>query len=143
MDLKVPIAITDEMTDEVIDATGSLNLASGEIDRIAYPDYDTDAGGMPSERDDYEFTSGTLSSDGKDVEFKIDVNRTTNTYSVSATELLEIKVRAAALFAGVSGKELATQAQLRHAPLSESRKATGSSEPSPAAKGSAGRKRLH
>ncbi len=142
VDLKVPIAITDEMTDEVISATGSLNLASGEIDRIAYPDYDTEVHGVPSERDDYEFTSGTLSSDGKDVEFKIDVNRTTGTYAVSANELLEIKVRAAALFAGVSGKDLATQAQLRH-PVRGERDARAGSGEGAAGKSAADRKRLH
>ena len=106
MDLKVPITISDELSEEVVVSTGSLNLASGEITRVAYQDYDADARGLPWESDDYEFTSGTLSNDGKDVEFRIDVNRTTGQYSVSANELLEIKLRAAALFAGVSGKDL-------------------------------------
>ena len=50
---------------------------------------------------------------GKDVEFRIDVNRTTGQYSVSPSELLEIKVRAAALFAGVSGKDLLANAEGR------------------------------
>ncbi len=49
---------------------------------------------------------GTLSNNGKDVEFKVDVNKVTGQYSVSASELLEIKVRAAALFAGISGKDI-------------------------------------
>jgi hypothetical protein len=106
MDLKVPIVITDELTEEVITASGALNLASGEIDRIDYGDYEVGVRGLPWESDDYEFTSGTLSNNGKDVEFKVEVNRTTGQYSVSASELLEIKVRAAALFAGVSGKAL-------------------------------------
>jgi hypothetical protein len=106
VDLKVPITISDELSEEVVVSTGSLNLASGEITRVAYQDYDADARGLPWESDDYEFTSGTLSNDGKDVEFRIDVNRTTGQYSVSANELLEIKLRAAALFAGVSGKDL-------------------------------------
>ena len=106
MDLKVPITISDELSDEVIVSTGLLNLASGEIHRVEYQDYDADALGLPWEREDYEFTSGMLSNEGKDVEFRIDVNRTTGQYSVSASELLEIKVRAAALFAGVSGAEM-------------------------------------
>ncbi len=139
MDLKVPIAITDELTDEVISATGALNLASGEIDRVEYPEYDAELHGTPIERNDYEFTSGTLSSAGKDVEFKIEVNRTTGQYSVSASELLEIKVRAAALFAGFSGKDLATQAQLRHPPAQGGVADIGKS----AAKGGGGRNRLH
>ncbi len=107
MDLKVPITITDELTDEVITATALLNLASGEIERITYQDYDSDEAGLPWESEDYEFTSGMLSNNGKDVEFSVSVNRTTGQYSVSANELLEIKVKAAALFAGVSGKDLA------------------------------------
>ena len=107
MDLKVPITISDELTEEVIRSVGSLNLASGEIHRVEYQDYDVAANGYPFESDEYEFTSGTLSNNGKDVEFRIDVNKTTGQYSVSAAELLEIKVRAAALFAGVTGKELA------------------------------------
>ena len=109
VDLKVPITITDELSDEVITATALLNLASGEIGRIEYQDWDVEAKGQPFEHGDYEFTSGTLSNAGKDVEFRVDVNRVSGQYSVSASELLEIKVRAAALFAGVSGKELAVK----------------------------------
>lgn len=110
MDLKVPITLTDELSDEVITATALLNLASGEIHRVEYVDYDADAQGFPWENEDYEFTSGVLSNNGKDVEFGVHVNKTTGQYSVSASELLEIKVRAAALFAGVSGKDLAIKA---------------------------------
>jgi hypothetical protein len=98
VDLKVPIVITDELTEDIIMSTGSLNLASGEITRVEYTDYDAELQGLPVESDDYEFTSGVLSNNGKDVEFRIDVNRTTGLYSVTATELLEIKMRAAALF---------------------------------------------
>jgi len=107
VDLKVPIAITDELSEEVVSATGLLDLASGEIYRIEYQDWDVAERGLPWEGEDYEFTSGTLSNNGKDVEFKIDVNQVTGQYSVSATELLEVKVRAAQLFAGISGQALA------------------------------------
>lgn len=100
------IAITDEQTEEVISSTGSLDLASGEISRVEYQDYDVISRGLPWDSNDYEFTSGMLSHNGKDVEFRVDVNKTTGQYSVSATELLEIKLRAAALFAGMSGKDL-------------------------------------
>ncbi len=110
MDLKVPITLTDELSDEVITATAAMNLASGEIIKVEYQDYDVDARGLPWESEDYEFTSGVLSNNGKDVEFSVQVNRTTGQYSVSANELLEIKVRAAALFAGVSGKDMAVGA---------------------------------
>lgn len=107
VDLKVPIVITDELSEEVIMAKGLLDLASGEIFRVEYEDWDVEERGLPWEGEDYEFTSGTLSNNGKDVEFKIDVNQVTGQYSVSATELLEIKVRAAQLFAGISGRDLA------------------------------------
>jgi hypothetical protein len=107
VDLKVPITITDELTEEVITASALLNLASGEIGRIEYQHWDVETQGHPFESEDYEFSSGTLSNAGKDVEFRVDVNRVSGQYAVSATELLEIKVRAAALFAGVSGPQLA------------------------------------
>ncbi len=103
----MPIVITDELSEEVVMAKGLLDLASGEIFRVEYDDWDVEERGLPWEGEDYEFTSGTLSNNGKDVEFKIDVNQVTGQYSVSATELLEIKVRAAQLFAGISGKDLA------------------------------------
>lgn len=106
MDLKVKITITDELSDEVILSAGLLDLASGEISRIEYPEHDVATEGLPWDSDDYEFTSGMLSHEGKDVEFRVDVNKTTGQYSVSATELLEIKLRAAALFAGMSGKDV-------------------------------------
>ena len=106
MDLKVPIKISDELSEDIVDSTGLLDLASGEIHRIDYVDYDLEGRGLPADADDYEFTVGTLSNNGKDVEFKVDVNKVTGQYSVSASELLEIKVRAAALFAGISGKDI-------------------------------------
>ena len=106
LDLKVPIKITDELTDSVVTAHALLNLASGAIENVQYVDYDAQALGEPFERDDYEFSSGTLSNDGKDVEFRVDVNKTTGNYSVSPSELLEIKVRAAKLFAGIEGEAL-------------------------------------
>jgi hypothetical protein len=106
VDLKVPIVITDELSDDIVMSTGLLDLASGEIVRVEYTDYDLSGRGLPWESDDYEFTSGVLSNAGKDVEFRVDVNKVTGQYSVSATELLEIKVRAAALFAGVSPKDM-------------------------------------
>lgn len=95
MDLKVPITLNIEFSDDETAARALLNLASGEIEGIEYDDEDT----KPWKRDDYEFTSGTLSSLGRDVEFKVDVNRSSGAMSVSANELLEIKTRAAALFA--------------------------------------------
>jgi hypothetical protein len=110
VELKVPITIADELSEDVVESTGFLDLASGEIRRVVYTDYDVEAEGLPRERDDYEFTCGTLSNNGKDVEFRIDVNSVTGEYSVSANELLEIKVRAAQLFAGLTGRDLAHSA---------------------------------
>jgi hypothetical protein len=106
VDLKVPIKINDELSEDIVASTGVLDLASGEIHRIEYQDWDLAARGVPFEADDYEFTSGTLSHQGKEVEFTIHVNKVTGQYSVSASELLEIKMRAAALFSGAAAKVL-------------------------------------
>jgi hypothetical protein len=106
VDLKVPIALFDEINDVIIKSTGSLDLASGEIRNVVYEDYDVKAEGLPADHEDYDFTSGILSSDGKDVEFGVQVDVFSGKYSVSANELLEIKVRAAKLFAGIEGKAL-------------------------------------
>ena len=66
--------------------------------------------GLPAASPDYSFTSGKLSHDGKDVEFSVQVDRFSGRYSVTATELLEIKVRAAKLFAGIDARDLASGA---------------------------------
>lgn len=105
MDLKVPIVINDELSDDVVTSTGLLDLASGEIVRVELQDPGAAGEALPWERDDYEFSSGTLSNAGKDVEFRVDVNRVTGQYSVSPNELLEIKMRAAALFSGVGPQD--------------------------------------
>jgi len=115
VDLKVPIKIIDELSEDAIESTGLLDLASGEIQRVEYEDYDVGVQGLPAHAKDYEFTVGTLSNNGKDVEFKVDVNKVTGQYSVSASELLEIKVRAAALFAGISGKDMLRNADAKAA----------------------------
>jgi hypothetical protein len=101
-DLKVPIEIADELLDEVIEATALLNLASGEISHVEYQDYDEGTSGLPWERKDYDFSCGKLSNAGKEVEFSIQVNKTTGQYAVTASELEEIKQKAAALFSGMA-----------------------------------------
>jgi hypothetical protein len=101
-DLKVPIQIDDELFDEVITSTALLNLASGEISRVEYQDYDEGVSGLPWENEEYDFSCGKLSNGGKDVEFSVQVNKTTGQYSVTASELQEIKQKAAALFSGVA-----------------------------------------
>jgi hypothetical protein len=106
VDLKVPIVIHDELSERVIRSTGSLDLASGEIRGVQYEDYDVQARGLPAEDEEYEFTSGILSNEGKDVEFRVEVDVLTGRYSVNPSELLEIKIRAAKLFAGIEGADL-------------------------------------
>jgi nitrate reductase NapE component len=101
VDLKLPIEVSDELLDEVITANAMLDLASGEIYRLEYQDYDLEDEGPPWKRKDYEFSCGTLSNNGKDIEFTVQIDKATGAYSVNATELLEVKVRAAALFSGV------------------------------------------
>jgi hypothetical protein len=111
MHLKAPISITDELDEEIVNATGSLDLASGDIHDVVYENYDVKArGGVPATLPDYTFTSGKLSHAGKDVEFSIQVDVFSGRYSVTANELLDIKVRAAKLFAGIEGKDLAAGA---------------------------------
>lgn len=106
MNLKVPIAILDELAESVIRSTGLLDLASGEIFDVRYEGDRPGPLGLPAADEQYEFTSGVLSSDGKDVEFRVDVDVMQARYFVNPTELLELKVRAAQLFAGLDGKAL-------------------------------------
>ena len=106
MNLSVPIRIVDELTESEIRSTGSLDLASGEIFDVRYADERGGTSGLPAADETYEFTSGVLSNDGKDVEFRVDVDVMRGRYFVNATELLELKVRAAKLFAGIEGKTL-------------------------------------
>ena len=94
MDLKLPITIHDELSDEVIESTGMLDLASGEIRDVKYVDFDLEADGFPAESEDYDFTCGTLSNGSKDVEFRIEVDVVGRKYSITPSELLELKGRA-------------------------------------------------
>jgi hypothetical protein len=98
VDLKLPIKIFDELSESVIESTGMLDLASGEIRGVLYENYDQDARGMPAEDEDYEFTSGLLTNGIKDVEFRVEVDVMSGHYSVTPSELLELKGRAAKLF---------------------------------------------
>jgi hypothetical protein len=113
MELKVPITLAVEQTDEVIGAKALLDLASGEIRKVEYEDWDVAQRGLPWDSADYEFTSGTPSHGGKDVEFSVDLNKTTGEFSVSANELLEIKLKAAQLFAGLSGADVLASTSAR------------------------------
>ena len=103
MDLRVPIAIFDELAESVVESKGTLDLASGEIRSVEYEGYDLATQGLPAEDESYEFTMGMLSNGDRDVEFRVDVDVLSGTYSVTPTELLEIKGRAAKLFAGITG----------------------------------------
>ena len=111
MNLKVPIVILDELAESVIRSTGQLDLASGEIFDVRYDVDRPGPLGLPAADEQYEFTCGTLSNDGKDVEFRVDVDVMRARYFVSPSELLELKVRAAKLFAGLEGKALLDSAQ--------------------------------
>ncbi len=103
MDLKLPITIHDELDEQVIEATGMLDLASGEIRDVKYLNFDTGSGGFPAESPDYDFTCGTLSNGTKDVEFRIEVDVVGRKYSITPSELLELKGRAAKLFTAPPG----------------------------------------
>jgi hypothetical protein len=98
VDLKLPIRIVDELSDDEVHATGVLDLASGDILNVQHQDYDLGSEGLPAEREDYEFTCGVLSNGSKEVEFRVEVDVLSGRYSVTASELLELKGRAAKLF---------------------------------------------
>ena len=119
MNLKVPVQILDELTEAVIRSTGSLDLASGEIFDVRYEVDRAGSMGMPAVDEQYEFTCGVLSNDGKDVEFRIDVDVMRGQYFVNPTELLELKVRAAKLFAGIEGNSLLAASGRAAAPSSD------------------------
>lgn len=116
MDLKLPIKIYDELSDEVIQSSGMLDLASGEIREVTYVDYDVEAEGLPADKEDYEFTSGALSNGKKEVEFGIQVDLMTGAYSVTPNELLELKGRAAKLFTLAPGETTRPEAAGKAAP---------------------------
>lgn len=98
MDLKLPITLIDELSDDEIRGSGELDLASGEIRHVTYEDYDAAADGVPALRKDYEFTVGVLKNGSREVEFRVEVDAVGGKYSVTANELLELKGRAAKLF---------------------------------------------
>ena len=120
MDLKLPIKIFDELSDSVIESNGVLDLASGEIKNVEYDDYDLSGLGLPADDADYEFTSGLLTNGKKDVEFRVEVDTMSGCYSVTPSELLELKGRAAKLF--TAGPDDA-------APTIEPRKPKGKAKP--------------
>lgn len=98
MDLKLPITIIDELSEDEIRSTGELDLASGEIRNVRYEDYDVSVKGNPAEQKDYEFTVGVLRNGKREVEFRVEVDVLGGRYFVTPTELLELKGRAAKLF---------------------------------------------
>ncbi len=98
MDLKLPIVIHDELLDGIVESTGTLDLASGEIFDVRYRDHDLETQGFPAENEDYDFTCGMLSNGKKEVEFRIEVDVVGRKYSITPSELLELKGRAAKLF---------------------------------------------
>lgn len=98
MDLKLPIRIVDEMSEHEVHSQGELDLASGEIRNVRFDDYDVAAKGVPATREDYEFTLGVLRNGTREVEFRIEVDAVGGRYSVTPSELLELKGRAAKLF---------------------------------------------
>jgi hypothetical protein len=98
MDLKLPITIIDELTDDEIRSKGELDMASGEIRNVRCEDAEAVGERVPASREDYEFSVGVLSNGGRDIEFRIEADALSGRYFVTPTELLELKGRAAKLF---------------------------------------------
>lgn len=105
MDLKLPITIIDELTDDEVRSQGELDLASGEIRNVKYDDHDVENLGVPATLEDYEFTVGVLRNGSREVEFRIEVDAVGGRYSVTPSELLELKGRAAKLFTQPPAKQ--------------------------------------
>jgi hypothetical protein len=70
---------------------------------VRYSEHDLEAQGFPAEDEDYDFTCGTLSNGSKEVEFRIEVDVVGRRYSITPSELLELKGRAAKLFSAPPG----------------------------------------
>lgn len=104
MDLRLPITIIDELSDDEVQSKGELDLASGEIRSVEYEDWDLETDGLPALRKDYEFTLGILRNNGREIEFRVEVDAMGGKYSVTPSELLELKGRAAKLFTQAPGK---------------------------------------
>jgi hypothetical protein len=100
LDLKLPITIVDELDEELVESTGTLDLASGDIEGVTYKAWDVKSQGVPAAHPDYDFTTGTLTNGRQDVEFGIVADVLTGKYSVTPSELLELKGRSAKLFSG-------------------------------------------
>lgn len=98
MDLKLPITIVDELSEHEVRSEGELDLASGEIRNVRYVDHDPGTQGFPAAQKDYEFTVGILRNGAREVEFRVEVDVLNARYSVTPSELLELKGRAAKLF---------------------------------------------
>ncbi len=98
MDLKLPITIVDELSEHEVRSEGELDLASGEIRHVRYVDHDPATQGFPAAQKDYEFTVGILRNGAREVEFRVEVDVLNARYSVTPSELLELKGRAAKLF---------------------------------------------
>lgn len=94
--MRIPIFISDELTDDIIESEGQLDLDSGEVTNIKYLDYNIDKEGLPALKKDYEFTSGILRKDDKELEFALSVKN--GSYFVSPDELEELKEKSIKLF---------------------------------------------
>ncbi|MBL8328555.1 MAG: hypothetical protein JNJ71_06860 [Rubrivivax sp.] len=103
MDLKLPITLHDELEDQILASSGLLDMASGDITDVKPIDHDPAVDGFPAERQDYDFTCGTLARGGRELEFRVEVDVVAQRYSVTPSELLELKGRAAKLFSQPPG----------------------------------------
>lgn len=100
METIVDIVIYDELAEDVIQSNAKLNLQNGCISDIKYIDYSIKEEGLPADRDDYEFTSGLLSFDKKELEFAISI--VDDEYVLSEKELSEVKEKILKLSKNIS-----------------------------------------
>ena len=98
----MPPLINSGIAEQVQGMTDACHAAGYQL-LLIQGNFDTEAEGFPAESEDYDFTCGTLSNGSKEVEFRIEVDVVGRKYSITPSELLELKGRAAKLFSAPPG----------------------------------------
>jgi len=101
MNTKIDINVVHELdNDTTIEATGKLDLYTGEVSELSYAKAQKKA---PQDRDDYSLSYGVLKLNGKELEFALEVEG--NTIQVPETDFPEMKEKAVALISSAPAKK--------------------------------------
>lgn len=121
----VPVTLSEEICGEkyefIIYADAQLDLDSGDISIKSYytleeqinkeqvrKEYDFSSFGLPANHEEYEFTSGLLRIQDKELEFGVNVNVDDGSYEVTVDELEQIKEKALSLVSSDKNKKAPT-----------------------------------